>query len=76
MPALARIRIIKHEAVPLCGSFEVYFEHGQPSRFYYWDDIAGRRLRPDTLTGAEALEQARAFAREQRDKIRSNPRGQ
>jgi hypothetical protein len=63
------VRIRKHEAVPNCGSFEVYFDDSQPSRFFYWDDIAGRRLRPDTLTGAEAIEQARAFAREQRDKI-------
>jgi hypothetical protein len=27
----ARIRIIKHEAVPLCGSFEVCFSDGRPS---------------------------------------------
>ena len=41
------IRIIPHEAVPLCGSFEVRFPDGRPSRYFYWDDIAGRRLRPD-----------------------------
>jgi len=41
---LDRIRIIPHEAVPRCGSYEVRFPDGRPSRFYYWDDIAGRRL--------------------------------
>jgi hypothetical protein len=28
-----RIRIIKHEAVPRCGSFEVRFSDGRPSKF-------------------------------------------
>jgi hypothetical protein len=41
------IRIIPHEAVPLCGSFEVRFPDGRPSRY-----IAGRRLRPDLVDGA------------------------
>jgi len=44
-----RIRIIPHQAVPLCGSFEVCFPDGRPSRYFYWDDIAGRRLRPDLV---------------------------
>jgi hypothetical protein len=30
MTAPARIRIIKHEAVPLCGSFEVRLADGPP----------------------------------------------
>jgi hypothetical protein len=38
-----RIRIIKHEAVPDCGSFEVRFPD-RPSQFFYWDDIPARRL--------------------------------
>jgi hypothetical protein len=45
------IRLIKHEAVPKCGSFEVRFTDGRPSRYFYWDDLPGRRLRPDLLTG-------------------------
>lgn len=49
-----RIRIIPHEAVPLCGSFEVRFPDGRPSRFFYRDDIAGRRLRPDLVGSATA----------------------
>ncbi len=63
----ARIRIIKHEAVPDCGSFEVRYADGRPSRFWYWDDIPGRRLRPE-MTQEAALEAAKAFARAERDK--------
>jgi len=60
---MANVRLIKHEAVPRCGSFEVRFPDGKPSRYFYWDDISSRRLRPEQMTGKEALEQARAFAR-------------
>ena len=63
-----RIRIIKHEAVPGCGSFEVRFDDGRESRFVYWDDQASRRLRPELLTRKAALEQAKAFARAEREK--------
>jgi hypothetical protein len=57
------IRVIKHEAVPKCGSYEVRFPDGRPSRFFYWDDISGRRLRPDLLTSEQALRDAMTFAR-------------
>ena len=63
------IRIIKHEAVPKCGSFEVRFSDGRPSKFFYWDDIPGRRVRPDQLSGEQALQQAKTFAREEREKM-------
>jgi hypothetical protein len=43
------IRIIKHEAIPDCGSFEVRVP-GKPSRHFYWNDLASRRLRPEILT--------------------------
>ena len=65
---MTNIRLIKHEAVPDCGSFEVRFHDGRESRHFYWDDVRGRRLRPEILTRDEALEQARAFARAERDK--------
>lgn len=55
---MATVRIRKHEAVPQTGSYEVCFGDGRPSVYFYWDDIAGRRLGPDRLTGAEALEKA------------------
>jgi hypothetical protein len=58
-----RIRIIPHEAVPLSGSFEVRFPDGRPSRYFYWDDIAGRRLRPDLVNSATAMQEARGLAR-------------
>jgi hypothetical protein len=63
-----RIRIIRREAVPKTGSFEVRFADGRPSRLFYYDDVLGRRLRPDILTSEQALEQAKALARTERDK--------
>ena len=62
------IRMIKHEAVPDCGSFEVRFPDGRASQYFYFDDIPGRRLRPEQLTRAEALEQAKTLARDEREK--------
>jgi hypothetical protein len=61
------VRLYKHEAVPNCGSFEVRFPDGKPSRYFYWDDAPGRRMRSELLTGEQALEQAKAFARNARD---------
>ena len=57
------IRIIKHEAVPDCGSFEVRFPDDRPSQYFYWDDIPARRMRPETLDRETALEKAKAVAR-------------
>ena len=61
-------RIIKHEAVPDCGSFEVRFGDGRASKFFYWDDQANQRLRPEILTSVVELMQAKAFARAMSDK--------
>ena len=63
-----RIRIRKYEAIPGCGGFEVRFPDGRPTRFFHFDDLPSRRLRPDMLTREQALEQARAYARSERDK--------
>jgi len=52
-----RIRIIRHEAVPQSGSFEVRFSDGS------------RGLRPETLTQEQALEQAEAPARAERERL-------
>ena len=60
------IRIIKHETVPNCGSFEVK-SNGQPSRYFYFEDVPGRRLRSEQMTMEEALEAAKAFARRERN---------
>jgi hypothetical protein len=62
-----RIRIIPHEAVPLCASYEVRFPDG-----YYWDDIPGRRLRPDLLTSEQALHDARTLAKSEQNKLEAS----
>jgi len=55
--------------VPKCGSFEVRFPDGRESRFFYWDDVAGRRLRPDLLTSEQAIGEAKTLARNERSKL-------
>lgn len=62
-----RVRIVEHSAVPHTGSFEVIHPGGR--EFFYWDDIAGRRLRPDAMTRDQALQKAKAFARAERNKL-------
>ena len=58
----ARIRIVPHQAVPLCG-FEVRFPDGRPSRYFYWDVIAGRRLLPDLVESETAKQAAQSLVR-------------
>ena len=55
--------------VPKCGSFEIRFPDGTESRFFYWDDLPSRRVRPDIFTREQALELAKAFARAERDQL-------
>ena len=50
-----RRRLIKHEVIPKCGSFEVRFPAGRRSKYFYWDDLPSRRLRPDLVDGETAL---------------------
>jgi hypothetical protein len=64
-----RIRIIRHEAVPKCGRYEVCFPDGRPSEYFYWDDIPGRRLQPGIVKAAQTfarVEQPRLDARSRR----------
>ena len=61
-------RIIKHEAVPDYGSYAVRFGDGRASKFFYWDDQANQRLRPEIRTSVVELMQAKAFARAMSDK--------
>jgi len=68
---MSRIRIIKHEAVPLCGSFEVRFPDDRPSRFFYWDDIPGRRLSLDMFDRETALQAAQVYAQAEQDVLDS-----
>jgi hypothetical protein len=62
---MAIVRLIKHEIVPKCGSYEVR-QYGRLSQYFYWDDDPGR-LDPNTLTSQQALEKAKAAARRARD---------
>jgi hypothetical protein len=57
------VRLIKHEAVPGCGSFEVRFLDDRSRQYFYWDDIPARRIRPETLDRQTAPENAKAPAR-------------
>jgi hypothetical protein len=59
---LMPIRIIKHEAVPQCGSFKVRFDDGRPSQYFYLDDNVGRRLRPEMMTGEQTLQAAKEIS--------------
>lgn len=63
------IRIIPHEVIPKCGSYEVRFDDGRPSKFFYWEDIPGRRLRPEQVDSTRALQEAKTFAGRERDKM-------
>ena len=46
--------LLKHEAVPNCGSYESDFRTVGPSQFFDWDDLLNSRLRPEILTSEEA----------------------
>ena len=61
-----RIRIIRHEVVPKCGSYEVRFPDGRLSKY---EDIPGRRLSSDQADSFQALNDAQAFARAERTKV-------
>ena len=58
-----RVRIIKHESVPSCGSFEVRFSDDRPSQYFHWDDSPARWRRPEALDRETALKKAKAVAR-------------
>ena len=62
------VRLIRHEAVPGCGSFEVRYSDGRQSRYFYFEDVASRRLRPEQVDRATAQRQAQEFARAEREK--------
>ena len=65
---MTKVRLIKHEAVPKCGSFEARLSDRMPPRAFYWDDEPSRRLRPEQVGSKEALEEARKFARAMRNR--------
>ncbi|MDA9505994.1 hypothetical protein XI09_15410 [Bradyrhizobium sp. CCBAU 11386] len=66
---MKRVRIIRHSIVPDCGSYEVRFPDGRPSKYFYWDDVPGRRMRPEVVDSTAAEEQAKTLARAEQDKL-------
>jgi len=68
---MANVRLIKHEVVSKCGSYEVRFPDGRPSRFFYWDDIPGRRLHRKAVDSATALHAAKTLAQAEQAKLDS-----
>ena len=63
-----RIRLIKHEAVPGCGSFEVRFADGRGSVYFSLRICPDGSCRAEQLTRAEALELAKTLTRDERKK--------
>jgi hypothetical protein len=55
-----KIRLIKHEAVPGSGSYELRFPDGRPSKYLYFENDPGRRLRPEQVDQLVAKIFARA----------------
>ena len=64
-----KIRVIKHEVVPGCGSYEVRFPDRRPSKDFYFENLPGRRLGPNRVEQAVAEQNAKRFAREEQDKL-------
>jgi hypothetical protein len=58
-----RVRLIKHEAVAGCGSYEIRFPDGRPSKYLYFENDPGRRLRPEQVDQSVAERVAKIFAR-------------
>jgi hypothetical protein len=56
---MTQVRLVKHEAVSKCGSFEVRFADRTPSKFFHWDDVAGGCPRPEQVDRKQALEEAK-----------------
>ena len=53
---------------PGAASFEVRFADDRPSRYFYWDDVPGRRVRPELVDSETALARAKEVARAERDR--------
>jgi hypothetical protein len=69
---LEKIRLIKHEIIPDCGSYEVRFPDGRPSRYFYFENPPSRPLRPDLVEQATAEREAKEFARAEQDRMHSH----
>jgi hypothetical protein len=56
------VRLIKHEVVPNCGSYELRLPDGRPSKFFYFENLPSRRLRPGLVDHAVAERVAKLLA--------------
>jgi hypothetical protein len=65
----AKIRLIKHEVIPDCGSYEIRFPDGRASKYVYFENLPSRRLRPDRVDQAVAERVAKIFARAEQRKL-------
>jgi hypothetical protein len=68
-----KTRVIKHEVVPDCGSYEVRFPDGRPSKYFYLENLPRRRLRPDRVEQAVGNRMPKRFAREEQNGAVSCP---
>jgi len=50
---------------------EVRFPDGRPSKYFYFENLPGRRLRSDQVERAVAAQEARRFTREEQNKLDS-----
>jgi hypothetical protein len=66
---MTSVYIIRHEAIPQTGSYEVKFTDGRPSICHYFDDDRGRRSITGKMTSADALQAAKALARAEQEKL-------
>ena len=67
-----KIRVIKHERVPYCGSYKVRFPDGRPSKYFYFENLPGRRLQPGRVVEQAVAEQeAKRLARGEQEKLDS-----
>jgi hypothetical protein len=62
---MSTARLIRHEPIPGCGSFE----DGRSSVSFCFEDLPGRRLRPDPVDSETALELAKALAQAERVRL-------
>ena len=65
----SQIRLIKHEVIPDCGSYEVRFPDSRPSKYFCFENLSSRRLRPDLVEQPIAEQDAKAFARAEQAKL-------
>jgi hypothetical protein len=56
------------ESVPNCGSYEVRYPNGRPSKCFYWER---RPPAPDLVDGATAEPKAKAYARVEQERLDS-----